>query len=174
MGHWYALYSRPRSEKKLAAALEQKGFEVYLPLLTIRRKWSDRIKVLEIPAFPSYVFVYAELPKDGLSIKKIPYCVNIVHTAGLPAEIDRADLELLKLAITEFADGLVVRDTANYAVGDKVRLKLGPFAGREAVVEQIQGHTHMLIHFPALNKTIQIRIPVEHVEAAGERLLQKS
>ena len=174
MGRWHALYARPRSEKKLVAALEQKGFEAYLPLLTVRRKWSDRIKVLEIPAFPSYVFVYADLPKDALSIKKIPCCVSIVHTADEPAEINGADIELLKLAIAEFSDGLVVKDTASFAVGDKVRLKLGPFAGREAIVEQIQGKTHLLIHFPALNKTIQVRIPVEQVEATGEQLLQKA
>lgn len=173
MLHWYALYSRPRSEKKLADILKKKGFEAYLPLLPLRRKWSDRIKIVEMPAFPSYVFVLADMPKDAISIKKIPYCVSIVQSAGEPAEIDSADLDLLKLAISEFSDGLVVRDTANFAIGDKVRLKLGPFAGREAIVEQIQGQTHLLIHFPALNKTIQVRIPVEQVEAAGEELLQK-
>ena len=54
---WYAVYTKPRWEKKVNSLLLQKGIEVYCPLNKVRRKWSDRIKTIEEPLFKSYVFV---------------------------------------------------------------------------------------------------------------------
>lgn len=168
---WHVVYSKPRSEKKLNEALREKGFETYLPLLRLRRQWSDRVKQVDVPAFASYVFVRANLEVDSLTIRKIPYCVHIVHSAGEPAIIADADMEMLKIAVAEFADSIIAKDTSGFSTGQKVRVRIGPFAGRDAIVEQIQGETHLLLHFPALNKTIQIRVPVEDIEGTGENLL---
>lgn len=169
--HWYVIYSKPRSEKKLDAALRKKGLETYLPLLRLRRQWSDRVKEVDIPAFASYVFVRANPELDILKIRKEPHSVHVVHSAGEPAIIGDADMEMLKIAVAEFGDSLIVKDTSSFAAGQKVRVKIGPFAGREAIIEQVQGEAHLLLHFPALNKTIQVRVPVEHIEGAGENLL---
>ena len=54
---WLAIYSRPRWEKKVNQLLVEKGFESYCPLNKVRRKWSDRMKIVEEPLFKSYVFV---------------------------------------------------------------------------------------------------------------------
>ena len=59
---WYVLYTAARAEKQVAARIEAEGVEkggveAYLPLHRRRKKWSDRIKVVEEPLFRSYVFV---------------------------------------------------------------------------------------------------------------------
>ena len=54
---WYAVYTRPNQEKKVTDQLSKKGVVVYCPLQKVIRQWSDRKKVLEIPAFRGYVFV---------------------------------------------------------------------------------------------------------------------
>ena len=54
---WVAVYTRPRHEKTVKKEFQKKGFEVYLPMLKERRKWSDRKKWVEFPLFRSYVFV---------------------------------------------------------------------------------------------------------------------
>ncbi len=54
---WFAIYTRPRWEKKVHILLMQKGIESYCPLNKVRRRWSDRIKLVEEPLFKSYVFV---------------------------------------------------------------------------------------------------------------------
>lgn len=41
---WYALYVRSRAEKKVSQELEHIGIEVFLPLITRVRQWSDRKK----------------------------------------------------------------------------------------------------------------------------------
>ncbi|XOV91191.1 MAG: transcription termination/antitermination NusG family protein [Bacteroidota bacterium] len=56
LSHWYVLYTRPRNEKKVIQRLENE-FEVFCPLVTTKRQWSDRKKKVSEPLFRSYVFV---------------------------------------------------------------------------------------------------------------------
>lgn len=161
--HWYALYTRPRSEKKLAEALQKLGIEYYLPLLRMRKKWSDRYKWIEEPVFASYLFVHVDFERDSLRVLKLPQAVYFVSTEGAPTIIEAHELELLRLAVDNFAESLVIRDTSALAQGETVRIKDGPFAGKEAVIERIQGKTLVVVSFPALNKSVQVEIPVEQL-----------
>ncbi|HRX93358.1 MAG TPA: transcription termination/antitermination NusG family protein, partial [Chitinophagaceae bacterium] len=54
---WLAVYTKPRWEKKVNKLFKEKGLESYCPLNKVRRKWSDRMKIVEEPLFKSYVFV---------------------------------------------------------------------------------------------------------------------
>ena len=58
---WLAVYTKPRHEKTVEKKFQKKGFEVYLPMLKERRKWSDRKKWVEFPLFRSYIFVRTKL-----------------------------------------------------------------------------------------------------------------
>ena len=49
--HWYALYVKSRSEKKVLSQLEDMGLEAFLPLVTRIKQWSDRKKKVEEPLF---------------------------------------------------------------------------------------------------------------------------
>ena len=55
--YWYALYTKPRWEKKIDAALLKKGIEAWCPLQKIEKQWSDRKKIIEEPLFKSYIFI---------------------------------------------------------------------------------------------------------------------
>jgi hypothetical protein len=54
---WYALYTRPRHEKQVYEDLSNRQIEGFLPTYKIRRRWSDRYKVVEEPLFKNYLFV---------------------------------------------------------------------------------------------------------------------
>jgi len=62
--YWYALYTRPRFEKKVDLQLKELKIESYLPIRTVTKYWSDRKKRIDEPLFPSYIFVFATL-KDN-------------------------------------------------------------------------------------------------------------
>lgn len=53
---WYALTVKPQRKKAAAKALTHKRLEQYLPVYKARRRWSDRVKLVELPLFPGYVF----------------------------------------------------------------------------------------------------------------------
>src|SRR5690349_3569745 len=59
--NWIALQVRQRFEKQIAEALLCKGMEVFLPLYATRRRWSDRVKEMQVPLFAGYVFCRMDL-----------------------------------------------------------------------------------------------------------------
>ena len=61
MINWYVIYTKPRSEKKVAERLSEDGVEVYCPMIKTIRQWSDRKKKVLLPMFPGYVFVHVSL-----------------------------------------------------------------------------------------------------------------
>ena len=54
---WFAIYTKPKNEKKVVEGLEKIGVEVYCPMITQVKQWSDRKKKVEMPLINSYVFV---------------------------------------------------------------------------------------------------------------------
>ena len=72
---WVALYTRPRSEKKVRAYLDSIGIENYLPVQMQLRQWSDRKKMVEVVVIPMVIFVSvdkndpAKLPTSPLIIR---------------------------------------------------------------------------------------------------------
>ena len=54
---WYVLYTKPRHEIKALERLTQNGFEVYCPMKTTLKQWSDRKKKVSEPLLPSYLFI---------------------------------------------------------------------------------------------------------------------
>ena len=74
---WIAVYTKPRHEKAVSNELYKKGYEVFLPLLKERRKWSDRKKWIEFPLFRSYLFVRTDL-KNVLFIIQTSGVVKVI------------------------------------------------------------------------------------------------
>lgn len=54
---WYTLYVRSRHEKSVCQELSGQGIQTFLPLKHTRKRWSDRLKDIEEPMFPNYLFV---------------------------------------------------------------------------------------------------------------------
>src|SRR5579862_1777527 len=68
---WYALQVRSRYETTISCLLRAKGFEPMLPLYSSRRRWSDRIKEIQTPLFPGYLFCQFD-PQNRLPILSTP------------------------------------------------------------------------------------------------------
>ncbi len=98
---WYAIYTRPRWEKKVNQLLVEKGIESYCPLNKVRRKWSDRVKVVEEPLFKSYVFV--RVSNDArTSVRMTPGVINFVYWDGKPAIIRDKEITTIKRFLNDY------------------------------------------------------------------------
>ncbi|WP_346320431.1 UpxY family transcription antiterminator [Chitinophaga sp. YIM B06452] len=100
---WYAVYTRPRWEKKVAAALERRQIESYCPLNQVARQWSDRRKVVEEPLFSSYVFVRVPDSKKQL-VRETEGIINFVYWLGKPAMIPDHEIELIQRFLRHYKD----------------------------------------------------------------------
>ena len=132
---WYALYTRPRWEKKVNNLLLQKGIEVYCPLNKVRRKWSDRIKTVEEPLFKSYVFVKVT-EEDRTKVRMTDGVVNFVYWEGKPAIIKEKEIQTIKRFLDEHENVEVVKIDLNE--GDRVQVVAGPMMDQEGKVLEVK------------------------------------
>ena len=132
---WYALYTRPRWEKKVNNLLLQKGIEVYCPLNKVRRKWSDRIKTVEEPLFKSYVFVKVS-DEDRTKVRMTDGVVNFVYWEGKPAIIKEKEIQTIKRFLDEHENVEVVKIELNE--GDRVQVVAGPMMDQEGKVLEVK------------------------------------
>lgn len=130
---WYALYTKPRWEKKVADTLARKQIESYCPLNRVTHQWSDRKKVVEEPLFKSYVFV--RIPEDmKTAVRETSGVVNFVYWLGKPARIPDHEIELIQRFLQEYQDVEVERFPIHE--NDLIQITAGPLMNqRGRVVE---------------------------------------
>ena len=80
---WYAVRVRSRFEFVTSAVLAERGFETFLPSYRSRRAWSDRIKEVEIPLFPGYLFCRFDAA-DPYRVLDSPGAVNVISVGPRP------------------------------------------------------------------------------------------
>ncbi len=138
---WYAVYTKPRWEKKVNGLLLQKGIEAYCPLNKIRRKWSDRIKTIEEPLFKSYVFVKVT-DEDRTNVRMTNGVVNFVYWNGKPAIIKEKEIQTIKRFLDEYENVEVVK--MELTAGDRVQVIAGPMMDKEGKVLEVKNKTAKL------------------------------
>jgi transcription antitermination factor NusG len=165
---WYAIYTRPRWEKKVNSLLSEKGIESYCPLNKVRRKWSDRIKTVEEPLFKSYVFVKID-EADRSNVRMTTGVVNFVYWNGKPAVIREKEIQTIKRFLNEYEQVEVVK--MDFAVEDRVRVKSGPMMDQEGKVIELKNKTakvcidslgYMLIAYIDKSKLISAQQTNQH------------
>lgn len=132
---WLAIYTRPRWEKKVNQLLTEKGFESYCPLNKVRRKWSDRVKIVEEPLFKSYVFVKAT-DEDRTEVRMTTGAINFVYWNGKPAVIREKEINAIKRFLNEYEN--VEARPVDVKVNQRVRITNGSFMDQEGKVLDIK------------------------------------
>lgn len=134
---WYAVYTRPRWEKKVASLLLDKGIENYCPINKVTRQWSDRKKVVLEPVFKGYVFVRLEDEKKW-EVKSIHGILNYVYWLGKPAIIRDEEIDVIRKFLNEFNDVQV--EAKGLVVNTEVRVKQGVLMNYKGIVVEVLGN----------------------------------
>jgi transcription antitermination factor NusG len=135
---WFAIYTRPRWEKKVNGLLLQKGVECYCPLNKVRRKWSDRIKLVEEPLFKSYVFVKVT-DEQRTDVRMTNGVVNFVYWNGKPAIIKEKEIQTIKRFLDEHENVEAVK--MEVKEGERVVVTSGPMMDKEGEVLEVKNKT---------------------------------
>ncbi len=132
---WYAVYTRSRWEKKVNQLLREKGTESYCPLNKVRRRWSDRVKIVEEPLFKSYVFVKIS-DEDRTNVRMTPGVINFVYWNGKPAVIREKEIGSIRRFLDEYED-VEVR-SMNVSVDERVKITAGLLMDSEGKVLSVR------------------------------------
>jgi transcription antitermination factor NusG len=161
--HWYAAFTLAHHEKQVSTRCEQRGVDVFLPLYTVKHKWKNRCTVdLELPLFPCYFFVRI-VPRNRVLVLEVPGVVAIVSSGrellSVPDDYIRALREGLLLHKVE--------PYQNLEVGDLARIKRGPFAGSEGILDRRKNGLRVIIRLEMLARSVSVEVGEEDIESAA-------
>jgi transcription antitermination factor NusG len=176
---WFALMVRPRHERVVAASLRTREFEEFVPFYRARRAWSDRLKELELPLFPGYVFCRFH-PQHRTAILSTPGVRSIVSVGRSLAPIAGPEIE----AIRRIAESsLPVEPWSYLEAGERLVIEQGPLRGLEGILLAVRGTCRLVVSIELLQRAVAVEVdctwvrrvarlgaPVAAVRAASERL----
>lgn len=152
--HWYALHVRPRFEKHVQMHLEEKGYEVFCPTYSVMRQWSDRVKALDFPLFPGYVFcrfsIHARLP-----ILVTPGVNQVVGAGKTPVTVDESELLTIRRVLES---GVAAQPWPFLKVGEPVRIETGPLEGMTGIVTRIKNSYRLVVSVSLLMRSVSVEL----------------
>lgn len=151
---WFALQVRTRHEAGLTTFLEGKGYECFLPAITSERRWSDRVKRVQNPLFPGYVFCRFN-PQNRLPILTTPGVIQIVGYNRSPVPIEETEIAAIQALI---ASGLPSQPWPFLKAGDHVRIESGPLRGFEGLLLEFKGKHRLLLSITLLQRSVAVEI----------------
>jgi transcription antitermination factor NusG len=165
---WFALQVRSRRESLVADYLGGKGYELFLPLQRSRRQWTDRIKDVEVPLFPGYLFCQFD-PQNRLPILKTPWVIRVVGFNHIPTPVEDAEINAIRTLV---ASGVPSQQCSYLGIGDIVRIESGPLRGLKGVLSNFKGNRRLVVSITLLQRSVAVEIDSALVtpECSGQAL----
>lgn len=152
---WYAIRIQSKLGRFVSATLRGKGYEDFLPLYRARRQWSDRVKEVELPLFPGYLFCRFDVRDRLLPILTTPGVITIVGAGKTPLPINDGEIDAIKAAIRS---GLALQPWPIPRVGAKVYLEAGPLAGLEGIIMNTDKVHRLIVSISLLQRAVAVEI----------------
>ena len=161
---WYAVYTAPRAEKKVSERFTIEGIEHYLPLQTVKRRWSDRVKEVQVPVVNGYIFVNI-LTTEFKKITNVYGALAFVREGGLPVSIPANQIEQLRFMV-EHASEPVEYTQESFEHGESIIIIKGPLEGMMGELVEIKGKHKVVVRLERFGCAITT-VPLSFVEKAG-------
>ena len=151
---WFAIQVKSTHEKRVTSLLQYQTYECFLPLYTSRRRWSDRIKRVELPLFPGYVFSRFT-PAGRIPILKTPSVISIVGIGAIPAPIDECEIAAIQRAV---ASGFGLSPHPFLQIGQRVRINGGSLYGLEGLIADVRKRDRLILSVTMLQRSVAVEI----------------
>jgi len=170
---WFAVWTRSKQEKVVAATLTRSGIPHYLPLKSELRKWSDRKQMVETPLFSGYLFVNINvLTNSRLQVLKVPGVGALVGNQMGPSPIPDQQIEDIRKVLTA---GVECSVQPLLKEGDRVRVTQGALAGIEGTLVRTHSSSRLLVSIEMIRQSLSVSILRSDVEpVAPEPLAEMS
>jgi len=152
--HWYAVYTRPRHEKKVNGLLQEQQIECYLPLVSSKHQWGQRWAQVDEPLIHGYVFVHIH-PNQTLYVLETYGVVRFVMFARELAIVPDFQIEALKKSLES---GFTLSPINYMQVGQLVEVTEGPLKGVIGKIQQIGKNERFVLTLDAVQAAYTIQI----------------
>jgi len=148
----------------VAAHLGGQGYECFLPLYKSVRRWSDRVKELEQPLFPGYLFCRFDFQNRG-PLLMTPGVIQVVGVGRTPMPVEESEVEAVRQAVLS---GLTNQPWPYLEVGEKVRVNYGSLRGLEGILVNFKGSQRVVLSVTLLQRSVAVEIDLEWVTPVRE------
>ncbi len=165
---WFALRVRSRCEKLASRDLAGRGYEVCSACAPHRRVWADRVRTLEMPMFPGYIFarLSAAQARDVLTAAGV---VSMVGFGGRHYPVNDAEIESIRLVQ---ASGVAVQ-SETLRPGTLVRVVNGSLKGLEGVLVEVKNQRRLVVSVSLLQRAVAVEINDVMVEPLSNRSVSR-
>jgi transcription antitermination factor NusG len=151
---WHAIRTKSRFEKTTAAGLRGKGLEEFLPLYTVKNRWSDRVKTVELPLFTGYVFCRLDA-EHRLPVLTTPGVVEIVGMGGVPSPIPEHEIAAIQ---TISKAGVPVAPWPFLREGQRIRIERGALKDVEGILVAIKNAFRLVVSVDMLQRSVAVEV----------------
>lgn len=167
---WFALRVRSRKESLVASQLGGQGYECFLPTYKSVRKWSDRVKELDQPLFPGYLFCRFDY-QNRRPLVVTPGVIQIVGIGKTPTAIADDEIGAIQLAQ---ASGLPSQPWPYLKVGEQVRVNYSTLSGLEGILVNFKGNHRVILSVTLLQRSVAMEVDLAWVTPVREQQRQQS
>lgn len=158
---WYALYTKPRWEKKVNIVLNNKGIECWCPVKKTEKQWSDRKKIIDEPLFTSYVFVNID-DTERTKVLMTDGILNFVYHVGKPAVIRNEEIELIKKYLAETQATVSIQSLGSLDENTRIKVNHGIFMDSTGTVLK-GGKKKIFVKLESLDQVMIVEFPIEYL-----------
>lgn len=152
---WYALQVRSKLANIASTTLRGKGYQEFLPVYRKQRRWSDRVKTVEIPLFPGYLFCRFDVQSRLLPILTTPGVIGILGAGRDPIAVSEHEIEAIQTVVRS---GLPALPWPYVAVDSRILIEHGPLAGLEGIVVDVEKKYRLIVSVSLLQRSVAVEI----------------
>lgn len=161
---WFAVYTHFKREKACAKELQQSGIEVYVPVQTVTRRYTRKVKKLQLPLIPNYAFVKITR-QEYVRVLQSPYVINFVKIAKNLLSIPKSEIELVKRVIGEGEEVRV--DNKSFEIGDRVEVIGGQLTGLKGTLVEKENNAFLRVYLSNIGLALEVSIAANLVQKIG-------
>jgi transcription antitermination factor NusG len=151
---------RSRAEKSAAAEIAAKGYDVCSATAPQRRVWADRVRVVEMPIFPGYIFARFD-PSQKADILRSAGVVSIVRLGHTDSRVDETEMHAIRSLLHS---GLEILRSPYLKVGSLVRVRSGSLKDACGVLTQVKNRFRLVVAVTLLQRAVAVEIDEAMVE----------
>src|SRR5467141_4199800 len=151
---WFAIMARTGKEKNAILLLENSGYECYLLVIKFNRQWSDRVKEIEAPLFPGYLFCRMN-PHNRLPVLITPGVIQIVGVGKTPVPVEEQEIAAIQRV---GKSGISIMPWPYLQVGQVARIEEGPLRGMTGIVVKIKSGMKLVLSVTLLQRSVAVEV----------------
>jgi transcription antitermination factor NusG len=161
MTSWFAVKVNSRYEFRASEEMKMRGIEPFVPARSVKRKWSDRVKTIEEPLFPGYIFGRFDL-SERVQVLRCAGVVKVVGFGRTPTPVSDDEISAVYRLVESSAQ---LSPYPGLPVGQRVRIEEGPLAGVEGTVVRAEdGKMRLVVSVTLLQRSVAAELDREWLQ----------